>query len=124
MLAKCFRRVPSGSAGANLDGCRRLTRDAGRGGSGSPRRCARARRALGCPGGAVWTRLQGEGKGEGGRERGWEGGGPARSVGCACGREGRPVASCFLSVSAGGGGGKSGGGLAGHRAGQFEGRPS
>lgn len=30
---------------------------------------ARARRALGCPGGAVWTRLQGEGKGEeGGRK--------------------------------------------------------
>lgn len=60
-------------------------------------------------------------RGEGGRKEGrrevaWEG------CGCVCGCEGQPVASCFLSVSAGGGGGGGGGGLAGHQAGQFEGR--
>lgn len=61
---------------------------------------ALARRALGCPGGAVRDAAAGRGE-EGGREGGRL---PGEECGCVCGREGRPAASCFLSVSAGGGG--------------------
>ncbi|XP_011912376.1 PREDICTED: uncharacterized protein LOC105584312 [Cercocebus atys] len=48
-------------------------------------------------------RERGRGKREGGRR-------PGEECGCVCGREGRPAASCFLSVSAGGGGGRVGAG--------------
>lgn len=49
-----------------------------------------AQRGRGC-------RERGRGKRAGGRL-------PGEECGCVCGREGRPAASCFLSVSAGGGG--------------------
>lgn len=46
------------------------------------------------------------GREEGGIERRQAGRRPLEECGCVFGRKGRPVASCFLSVSAGGGGGR------------------
>lgn len=63
--------LSAGSVGEALVRAWTALGGARRGGAG-----ARARRALGCPGGAVWTRPQGEGKREGGRE----GGGRTSSV--------------------------------------------
>ena len=75
MLANCFRRVPSGERWCEPRRPRAANLAAGRGSGGGPSSGARARSALGCPGGAVWTRLQErgrgkrEGEGEGGRRR-------------------------------------------------------
>lgn len=117
MLANCLRRFVGGNAGASLDGS-------------GPRTWLRGGAVVAAPApvpvcAALWAALaaqcgRGCGRGEGGRER--EGGREEAAweeSGCVCGREGRPVASCFLSVSAGGG---RRGGLAGHQAGQFAGR--
>lgn len=95
MLANCFRRVRSRERWCEPRRPRAANLAAGRGSGGGPSSGARARSALGCPGGAVWTRLQErgrgkrEGRGEGGRRR------PGRRVDvCAAAKAGlEPAAS-------------------------------
>ena len=68
MLANCFRRVRSRERWCEPRRPRAANLAAGRGSGGGPSSGARARSALGCPGGAVWTRLQERGRGKRGRE--------------------------------------------------------